>query len=240
MSIKLPLILTVSVLWLTACAQQPVLPAQLQIIPPLSALAAEYVTTVSPHDGHDQEPTPSPQQWRFWRDTQFIETLNLADQSGDNWSKATDGTVTYQRLFHEQKQLVDYLPGDLKAIGIAVDWTALATLIKPSLIAGLKADDRVEVLGHSAIHYQSTDPEKPFELLWLEQEQLPALIKFTEHGHTVSTELTALYPLAQSPWPYQRAAAYKSTDFSDLGDKENDPFVKSIQHKLKGGHGHDH
>ncbi|MDD5579167.1 MAG: hypothetical protein PHY16_07815 [Methylobacter sp.] len=66
------------------------------------------------------------------------------------------------------------------------------------------------------------------------------MIKRTEHGHTIITRITALYPAVQSPWPYQRSGDYRSTDFADIGDKENDPFIKSILHKIKGGHNHAH
>lgn len=240
MSNKLPLIFGLLFLLLQGCAQQPATPLQIEGIAQLPALAAEFETTVVEADAHEHSETPAPHIWRFWRGPKFVETLDLNDQSGDSWTKAADGTISYQSLFHDQKQLIDYVPGDLKAIGSELDWSALATLLNSAMIAPLRADGTEQVLGRTAIHYQSNDPAKPIEVLWLVQEQLPAMIKYTDNGHIVTTRLTAIYPLAQSPWPYQRAADYRSTDFADLGDKEGDPFIKSIQHKLKGGHNHVH
>lgn len=236
MSYTLPLLLSLLVV-VTGCTQQAAIPLQIQASAQLPAIAAEFSTTIteSDHDTAQEEHV-----WRFWRGAHFIENLNLQDQSGENWSLSTDGTITYQRLFHSQQQLIDYLPGDLKAIGTEPNWQALGTLLSPAMVATLLADGQKQVLGRTAIHYHSTDPNQDLEVLWLEQEQLPALLKYNDHGHTFVTRLTALYPLAQSPWTYQRASSYRSTDFSDLGDKENDPFVKSIQHKIKGAHNHAH
>ena len=132
------------------------------------------------------------------------------------------------------------MPGDLKAIGIEPDWPAITTLLNQAMIAPLRADSHEDFQGRSAIHYQSIDPDNPMEIIWLEHDQLPVLIKRQEYGHTVITRLTAIYPLARSPWPYQRSGDYRYTDFSDIGDKENDPFIKSILPKIKGGHNHAH
>jgi len=233
---KIPLFLIF--LLLVACANQPNKPLQIQALNQLPALAAEFETTVieASHEGHQQQS----HQWRFWRATNRVETHNLQDNSGEVWTKSAEGQMEYQRVFHDQQQVIDYLPGDLKAIGSELDWSAIATLLNQAMIAPMYADSREEVLGRPAIHYQSNDPDNPLEITWLEQEQLPAMIKRTEHGHTIITRLTGIYPLAQSPWPYQRSDNYRYTDFSDIGDKENDPFIKSIQHKIKGGHSHGH
>ena len=61
------------------------------------------------------------------------------------------------------------------------------------------------------------------------------MITLTEHGHTLITRITAINPLAQSPQPYQRSADNR---YTDIGDKENDPFIKSIPGKIKGGNSH--
>lgn len=223
---------------LSACAQQPDKPLQIQALDQLPALAAEFETTVieTGHGGDQQQHY----QWRFWRAADRVETHNLQDNSGEIWEKAADGSVTYQRVFHDQRQVIEYLPGDLKAIGAEPDWSGITTLLNQAMLASLAAEGREDILGRPGIHYTNNNPDSPLEIIWLEQEQLPAMIKRTEHGHTLITRMTALYPLAQSPWPYQRSDDYRYTDFADIGDKENDPFIKSILPKIKRGHSHAH
>lgn len=221
-----------AVLLLSACAQQPGKPLQIQALEQLPALAAEFESIVESDDGQQRY------QWRFWRTAKRVETHNLQDNSGEIWTKSADGKIAYERVFHQQQQVIEYTPGDLNAIGAVPDWSAIATLLNQPMTAGLVEDDHEQVLGRSASHYQSNNGNIPLEVTWLDREQLPALIKRSDHGHTITTRAIGIYPLAESPWPYQRSTNYRYTDFADIGDKESDPFIQSIQHKLKGGHNH--
>ncbi len=227
-------------LCISACAHQPVQPLQIQASTQLPALAAEYETIVTEFGPHDEDKHESTYRWRFWRTADRVETHNLQDNTGEIWDKTADGNIGYQRVFHDQQQVIDYLPGDLKAIGSTFDWAGLATLLNQSMLNPLQGGERMEIMGHAALRYQNRDSDQPLEVIWLEHEQLPALIKHSEHGHTIVTRIQALYPLAQSPWPYQHVANYNITDFADIGDKENDPVIKSILPKLKGSHRHPH
>ncbi|PPD33496.1 MAG: hypothetical protein CTY18_09605 [Methylomonas sp.] len=237
MSKKLPLIL-ILLLLLTACAHQPNTPLKIQALNQLPALAAEFETTVIESADNGDDKQQHTYRWRFWRAANRVETLNLQDNSGEVWSQSANGQIEYQQVFHDQQQVLNYVPGDLKALGSDLDWSALATLLNQTMVASLLAEGREQLLGRQAMHYQSKIPESPLEITWLEHEQLPAMIKRTEHGHIIITRLTAIYPLQQSPWPYQRSGNYRYTDFADIGDKENDPFIQSIQHKISGGHSH--
>ncbi len=227
------LLLFFMLMLLSACSHQSVKVLNIQAVEQLPSLAAEFETTVI-YDNAE----PQYYQWRFWRSTNRIETRNLQDNSGEVWQKQAKGNIEYERLFHDQQQAIDYLPGDLNAIGAQPDWLALSTLVNQSMILTLHADSHEQVMDRSGIHYKSNDPNQSLEVIWLEHEQLPALIKRIERGHTLITRITSIYSLLQSPWPYQHSTDYRHTDFSDIGDKENDPFIKSILHKLKGGHGH--
>lgn len=222
-----------AVLLLSACAQQPGKPLQIQALEQLPVLAAEFETIIET-DGADQQRY----QWRFWRTAKRVETHNLQDNSGEIWTKSADGKITYERVFHQQQQVIEYTPGDLNAIGAVPDWSAVATLLNQSMTAGLIEDGREQVLDRPASHYQSNNEGIPLEVTWLDREQLPGLIKRNDHGHTITTRVIGIYPLAKSPWPYQRSTNYRYTDFADIGDKESDLFIQSIQHKIKGAHNH--
>lgn len=238
MSNKLLMFPIIFFLLLNACAQQPAKPLKIQSLDQLPALAAEFETVVMASEAHGDDQQQHSHQWRFWRSADRVETRNLQDNNGEVWTKSADGNVAYERVFHDQKQVIEYMPGDLKAIGPEPNWLAVSTLLNQAMIAPMLADGREDILGRPAIHYQSNDPDVQLEITWLEHEQIPAMIKHTEHGRTMITRITAIYPLAQSPWLYQRSADYRYTDFADIGDKENDPFIKSILHKIKGGHSH--
>jgi len=216
-------------LFLAGCAHQSGKPFQASGQFP--AIAAEFETVITANDGQP----PQLYHWRFWRSARRIETHNLHDNSGEIWSQSAYGKIGYEQVFHQQKQVIEYVPGDLSAIGLQLDWPALASLLNPAMTRSLLADGRENVFGRSAVHYQSNHADQPLEVLWLDYEQIPALIKRTENSKSITTRITALYPLAQSPWPYQRSGDYHHTDFADLGDKESDPFIQSILYKIKEG-----
>ena len=226
------------ILLLTACKQLVVKPLQIQSQQPLPALAVEYETTVI--DSEDRDQTPQTYRWRFYRAANRIETQNLQDNSGEIWLRFANGSLNYQRVFHAQKEIIDYVPGDLKALGVKIDWPALSTLLEPGEIESLVSDSQQEFLGRPAVHYNNNDLNKSVEILWLEQEQLPALIQRTEQGHTFISRIIAIQALHQSTWTPPHSSDYRLTDFADLGDKENDVFIKQILPKLKGSHGHVH
>jgi hypothetical protein len=93
-------------------------------------------------------------------------------------------------------------------------------------------------LGRSATHYKSQQADILLEVIWLEQEQVPVLLKRTEKGYTVESRVTTLFPLTEQPCGYQRSTEYRFTDFADIGDMESDPVIKAILPKIGVGHAH--
>lgn len=237
MSIKwLSIFSVVALMSCTACSQQLQKPFKIQTHQPLPAYAAEYETTVI----NEETQTSTKHLWRFIRSANRVENRNMQDDSGEAWLKAVDGKISYERIFHAQQQVIEYQPADLSAINQEPDWLAINTLVPTSLITKLKADGSETILNRLAIYFHTHDHEKNYEIYWLDSEQLPAKIKRSEHGYSLITQIKALYRLDQLPWTASPTANYRYTDFADLGDKENDPVIRSIRHKLKSEQLHDH
>ncbi|AEG01642.1 hypothetical protein Metme_3270 [Methylomonas methanica MC09] len=228
-------------LCLSACTTTQTHPTKpLRVDLPLPDIAAEFETRIERLDSSSDAHEPQRYRWRFYRSAKRIETHLLPDNSGESWTQLPDGDIAYQRLFHTQKQLIDYLPGDLKAIGSQPNWLRLATLINADHLENFVAQSSDTILGRSVTHYTDDTRSNPVELAWLEAEQLPALLRRRGHGHTVTTRLIAVYRLDDAPWERPNSDAYQTTDFADLGDKENNAFIKSILPQLKGTQSHEH
>lgn len=228
-------------LCLSACTTtqtQPTRPLRVDL--PLPEIAAEFETRIERLDSSTGTHEPRHYRWRFYRSAKRIETHLLPDNSGESWTQLPDGNIAYQRLFHTQKQLIDYLPGDLKAIGSQPNWLRLATLINADDLENFVQQSSDTLLGRSVTHYTDGNRTNPVELAWLEPEQLPALLRRQGHGQTVTTRLIAVYPLADAPWVRPDSGEYQATDFADLGDKENNAFIKSILPLLKGTQSQEH
>lgn len=57
-----------------------------------------------------------------------------------------------------------------------------------------------------------------YELLWLETERIPALLRETKGDKAVTTTLKAAYSLAQSPWLNGGREAYQVIDCGYMGE----------------------
>ena len=167
------------------------------------SLTAEYETTVvsTHHEDHQQQAEAKQDyKWRLWRSSNHIQTYNQQDNSGEAWSKSARGEISYQRLFHAQQQIIDYVPGDLKAIGSTVDWPMLATLLNHEMIQDLVCTDDIDSQSRPIQHCHSRSKPEKLQIDWLTQEQLPASITLTEQDQRITSRLLTSYPLAKSPW----------------------------------------
>lgn len=211
---------------LSACAHQPREPFQLGALNTLPDIAAEFETTVIEPDKQERH-----YRWYFWRTANRVETQNLHDNTGETWTKSARGEVEYARVFHNEKQIIDYRSSDLKAIGSEPNWAAITTLLNPALAATLMSDGQTKFLGRTGIEYKNNNAENPVTIIWLAADNIPAIIQRVEQGHSFTTRLVAVNTL-----PHSNTANYRHIDFADIGDKESDPFIQSILPKLKGSH----
>ena len=211
---------------LSACTHQPNAPLHIGALNTLPDVAAEFETTVIESDKQEHR-----YRWYFWRTANRVETQNLHDNSGEVWTKSATGEVEYERVFHNEKQIINYRSSDLNAIGAEPNWTAITTLLNSAQVATLMSDGQTEILGRAGIEYKNNNAEHPLNLVWLADDKIPALIQRVEQGHPLITRLVAVHLL-----PHQSTVNYRHIDFADIGDKESDPFIQSILPKLKGSH----
>ncbi len=211
---------------LSACTHQPNAPLHISALNTLPDVAVEFETTVIESDKQEHR-----YRWYFWRTANRVETQNLHDNSGEVWTKSATGEVEYERVFHNEKQIINYRSSDLNAIGAEPNWTAITTLLNPAQVATLMSDGQTEILGRAGIEYKNNNAEHPLNLVWLVDDKIPALIQRVEQEHPLITRLVAVHLLS-----HQSTVNYRHIDFADIGDKESDPFIQSILPKLKGSH----
>ncbi|MDD5227886.1 MAG: hypothetical protein PHN45_01895 [Methylococcales bacterium] len=200
---------------LSACAHQTSEPLYIGESNSLPDIAVEFETTVI-------EPTQQERhyRWYFWRTVNRVETQNLRDNSGEVWTKSVTGDVEYARVFHNEKQMIDYRSSDLNAIGTEPNWAGITLLLNPAIAKTLMSDGQTEIFGRTGIEYKNNNVENPVDIIWLADEKVPAMIQRVEHGHTLVTRIVTLYSLEKSALLHQSTANYRHIDFADIGDKE--------------------
>jgi hypothetical protein len=180
--------------------------------------------------------------WYLWRDADRIETANRLTGQNDIWTRdAERQQYTYRRVFHPERRIVDYTPGELRTRHAEPDWAKLASVISPQLLDALKAGTSKRLFGQKAVRYSGIVGGQKIDLWWLEQARLPASLQMSGHGRQMRLQLRELQAAAPAAWPHAeeaRIADYGQLDAADFGDMESDPFVARLLQQE--GHQHTH
>jgi hypothetical protein len=202
----------------------------------LPALACRFETHVRPHDERARNQT---REWYLWRQPDLVEMRDADGKNGQIWRRDTNGQVSYQRVFHAAKRIIEYYPGDLRALQSYPEWQKLAGIIDPAWLGSFViAKDEVTILNRQARRYTGQVDGQEFDVLWLEQEQIPARVRRKNKEYEEVVELKEIHSPNESPWPRNETVGYELLDYADLGDKESDPFVRTFLHG--GGVAHEH
>jgi hypothetical protein len=202
-------------------------------------LAAKFVVS--------SESLAQPQTWYLFRDAQRIALLK--PEMDEIWHRDAQGRIRFERVFHADRQTVDYSAGELITLGVQANWAALGSFMDPQELAKLKqvstsgrgANSKQHLQGRYGGHGGQT-----LQVQWLPALQLPALI--ARQNKTGRSRITLVEQSATAPshWPQpgQRSADYLHFDAADFGDMPYESVVrKSEAIDIRAGwrvaHGHE-
>lgn len=197
----------------------------------LEPLAARYDLTVN----------KMRTDWYLWREADAIETANTLVGQSTIWERNAKAEYTYRRVFHKDRRVVEYVPGEIKTRHAEPDWSKLASVVSPSLLGELKRGASKTLFGQKATRYSGVAGGQKIDLWWLEKAQLPARLSMSGGGQQMVLDLQALHARSPSAWPRvndEQIAAYAQIDAADFGDMESDPFVARVMRQ--DGHTHTH
>jgi hypothetical protein len=190
-------------------------------------------------DGHAP---PRSNEWYFNRNGNQVE-FGRAGGYVELWERDERGEVSWQRIFHDDRKLIAYTPGELRAQNRALPWETLNTVLDArQLLRRLRPVGEIQYLDRPATRYTGTMGDKEIEVVWLKAEQLPGRIVRRDRMHIYyQLTLQELRPAPARSWPRSdltRAEGYEHLDGADLGDREYDPFVRKVL--AMDGHRHGH
>ena len=202
-----------------------------QSVADLPEIGARYVTTVA-QTGKAAHAT----DWIFLRSASRVERRHLQEAEGVAWQRTQTGSVYYERLFPADRKIVEYTPGELRALDFKSNWQTVATLVdEHAMRTKLTARGIADFNGKRATRFAGQYGETAIEIIWIDEDRIPASIREQTAGKIVETRLSETCPLAQCPWQLTHTGGFVRIDYADLGDMENDPFVSSI---AASSHGH--
>lgn len=194
-------------------------------------LAARYQFQAGKHNS----------DWYLIRDANRIVIYDAANGQAKLWEKDARGEIEFSRIFTADRRLVEYAPGEIKARGPLPDWNALASIVSPRELAGLRKTGERTVLGRNAAVLTGNTAGGKLQVWWLARERLPAMVQHGQGDKAVRLVLRELRPQPAREWNWaapETLASYARLDAADLGDMEYDPFVRKVLHL--DGHSHSH
>lgn len=201
----------------------------------LAPLAARYDLKVA----HAKKTTQA--DWYLWRDANSIETANPVVGHNDIWQRSGANDYHYRRVFHHDKRVVDYTPGEIRTRNAEPDWAKLASVISPQLLDALKRGSSKTLFGQKAVRYTGNVGGQHIDLWWLERAKLPASLQMIRSGERMTMALKEVHDVGPANWPRtsdDKIADYGMIDAADFGDMESDPFVAKVMQQ--DGHNHTH
>ena len=196
--------------------------------PPLSAL---YETQVFAEGHQTTAQGQTPLRWYLWRDDQRVETRTVGGGFGEIWSRDSEGRISKEQVFPDDRAIVDYYPGDLAAMQKQLSWRHLQSLVDPHALGKyLKevSSSRKTKTGLVKVFRGSLGGVST-EVHWLASISLPLLIRRRDPSRRIVTRLVETWAVDAAPVPRSKTetlAGYRRVDFADFGDKEKDPLVR--------------
>lgn len=152
----------------------------------------------------------------------------------EQWYKLRKGGATLTRFFTRYKRGISYEPVELGGLGTETQWSGKYQLISDDLLARMKTVsesgkdcNRVKMLQHQVKNMQAS-------LTWNHHAKLMERYQVTVDLPTGGTQTTQWELVSTSYDPkivdqyFDTLGGYDTTDYADVGDMENDPFLAKM------------
>lgn len=210
------------------------LPTGLNAVTNASTLACQFEKQVT--TANDKQHS----HWYLWRAPMRMETRDELTQQGEFWERNNQAKLFYTKVFFNEKAAVEFVPGDLAALGKSASWPQLSSIIDPAVLGKqLQLIQEQRISDMQVQYYRGKLQQADVELAWLPTMQLPLrLLKKMPDEELVLTLKTCAQPLPVHPISQSELNQLRRLDYTDFGDMEDDPLVKRLE-MLMGEHHHD-
>jgi len=132
----------------------------------------------------------------------------------------------FSRVFGEAKRRIDYYMGDLRTLGVQVSQAEIESFAVNHLRQALTKVPQSDCAEAEA--YEGDYHQVHYRMLWSTTLQLPLTLETTVQGKVSRWQAQQFVNSADVTGHFQQWQAYKRTDFADVGDNEQDPFLAKM------------
>ena len=190
-------------------------------------LGARFEQTVF----NDKTGTTSARNMELWRDGDRVMFVYPDRDIAEQWEHNSNGALHLTTWFDKDRHGIEYMPDDIGSQSDPKRWQEKWQLLPGSLL------QKLQVIGESGHDCKVTrklmqnGPDRTVKLEWLVSMQLPEKYSVrTKKGiesWTLKELITDQKKIRQT---FDQRSHYKITDYVDIGDNENDPFLRKMIH----------
>ena len=185
-------------------------------------LGAHYRITTTDHKTGKQ----STRDFTLWRDGDRVAHQYHAKGMTELWERVSNGTLRTVHYFDHYHRGIEYDPAEVKISHTSNDWQLKYQLISEDFVKTLikGPSEGFNCMAFSA--YSQTSSGSNVTLEWVDQLNLAKLYIEDNPTKSVKWELVEIIDdKAQVQKAFSRREDYKTTDYTDIGDNESDPFL---------------
>ncbi len=157
------------------------------------------------------------------------------------WSYTANKKTQLVKLFPQYQRGIEYQSADLIK---PVAWKQKYHMIAPSkLIDGKSEPVLANADCQQQVSYEIANNSQPMTISWMPNLSLPASLKIeSKQGNAITWQLSELsFDQAKLANQFKLWDAYHLTDYTDIGDNEQDPFLAKMIHQgFSPQHDHKH
>ena len=184
-------------------------------------LSASFKVNFQPKSGRGQSQT-----WSLVRRGAEI-VWSKGDTLDEIWRLEASG-IALQRVMHDERHVIEYSAGELRTLGVAVDWRELASLLGEHDLASLSSV-RLARLPAGQTLYRGRLAGDQVEVLWDDVACLPIrMIREGSKGRVQMVRQAVEWGGAAANDATRRASDYARLDAADFGDMEYNPVVRRV------------
>ena len=187
-----------------------------------SELGAHYRITTTDHKTDKQ----SIRDFTLWRDGDRVAHQYHTKAMTELWERVSNGTLRTVHYFDHYHRGIEYDPAEVKISHTSNDWQLKYQLISEDFVKTLikGPSEGFNCMAFSA--YSQTSSGSNVTLEWVDQLNLAKLYIEDNPTKSVKWELVEMIDdNAQVQKAFSRREDYKTTDYTDIGDNESDPFL---------------
>lgn len=185
-------------------------------------LGAHYRITTTDHQTDKQ----STRDFTLWRDGNRVAHQYHTKAMTELWERVSNGTLRTVHYFDHYHRGIEYDPAEVKISHTSNDWQLKYQLISEDFVKTLikGPSEGFNCMAFSA--YSQTSSGSNVTLEWVDQLNLAKLYIEDNPTKSVKWELVEIIDdKAQVQKAFSRREDYKTTDYTDIGDNESDPFL---------------